>query len=171
MTKPQISWQRPFLLCFFCLHPWICRHKSRSAPHNPVVPPPPPPPRRGSCPRTKIVPQKQATRPEPCRPIWDKDFFLVFTSKFKGKIILCLANIIRAPTPPLPRSRYSGAAPGCKIAQSCMSITRRQKILLKTASISIEKHVKTACWQLSTYVPIKSRKNTVVIRVKTFKIV
>ena len=92
--------------------------------------------------RAKIVPRKQATGPGPCRPIWDEDFFLVFTLENKGKIILCLSNIDRA----LPLlSRYSGAALGCKFDQSRMSITRRQNIYLKTTCISIEKHVKAAC--------------------------
>ena len=67
--------------------------------------------------------------------------FFGFAPEFKDKIILRLPNIVRAS---LPRSRYSGAAPGCKIDQFCMSTKRRQKVLLKTPRISIEKHVKTA---------------------------
>ena len=47
-----------------------------------------------------------------------------------------------------------------------MPIPRGSKIYLKTPRISIEKHIKTACWQLSTYVSIKLPKNTVLIRVK-----
>ena len=43
---------------------------------------------------------KQAAGPEPCRPIWDEDLFLVFTPKFKGKIMLYLASIVCA-TPSL----------------------------------------------------------------------
>ena len=47
-----------------------------------------------------------------------------------------------------------------------LSITQGQNICSKTPRISIKKHIKTASWQLSTYVPIKSHKNTVLIRVK-----
>ena len=131
-------------------------------PHH-RIPSWPPPARRGSCSRAKIVSQKQETSPEPCCAIWDEDFFWSSPPNLRVKLFYA-SQILFVLL--LPRSRYSGATPCCEIDQSCMPITRRQNIYLKTPRISIEKHVKTAFWQLSTHVPIKSRKNTVLIRVK-----
>ena len=62
--------------------------------------------------------------------------FLDFILEFRGKIISYFPNIVRAPPPPVTllwrRARL-------KINQSCMSITRRQKIYLKTPRINILK--------------------------------
>ena len=121
-----------------------------------------PPPGKNRAPVRKLCPESRQPARSPAVQFGMKTFFGL-PPKFKDKIILCLPNIVRALR---PRSRYSGAAPGCKIDQSCMSITRRKNICSKTPRISIEKHVKTVGWQLPTYVPIKSRKNTVLIRVK-----
>ena len=157
MIKPQILWRRPFFLLDF-IPESVGMNRD---PHH-KIPSWPPPARRGSCPRAKIVPQNQEIGPEPCCAIWNEDFFWSSPSNLRVKLFYALQILFM---PLLPRSRYSGATPGREIDQSCMSITRRQNIYLKTPRISIEKHVKTACWQLSTFVPIKSRKNTVLIRV------
>ena len=85
---------KTFFVAFFSsLNLW---HESRSASFNPVVTP-----QAKIAPHAKLVPQKLATGPEPCHPMWDEDFFLVFTPEFKGKNILCLPNIVRVPLPPV----------------------------------------------------------------------
>ena len=72
---------------------------STSDPHHRILSWPPS--RRRLCPRAKIVPQKQATGPSPAvRLGWR--LILVFTTKFKGKIILCLAKYRSCtPLPPV----------------------------------------------------------------------
>ena len=57
----------------------------------------PPSPGKDRASRSKIAPRKQATGPEPCRPIWE-DFFWS-SPEFKCKIILCLLNIVHSLPP------------------------------------------------------------------------
>ena len=87
-----------FFLFFFCLYPWICWHETRSAFQNPVVTSPPP--RQGLCPRSKILPQQQATGPEPCCPIRKEDFF--WPSPTNVRVKLFYASQILFVPPSLP---------------------------------------------------------------------
>ena len=141
MIKPQILWRTPFFSFFLSsslnLWVWIEIRTIESCRDPP--PPPPPPPGKDRALVRKLCPKSRQPARSPAVQFGMKSYFWSSHPNLRVKLFYTSQILL---VQPLPRSRYSGALPGCKIDQSCMSITRRQKMLLKTPHISIEKYVK-----------------------------
>ena len=121
----------------------------------------PPSPGKDCAPMQKLCPKGRKPARSPAVQIGIKTFCL---PNLRVKLFYTSKTLFVPSSPP----GYATLAPhqAVRLINLACPSQEEKKTYLKTSHISIEKHVKTACWQLSTYVSIKSHKNTVLIRVK-----